>query len=216
MCVHVLYSSCPHFLSVCYAHKHLHKCSLNTNVSACEHKCVYPCGHTHTHGLHPFQHTQAFPIPSKSKNTKRAQACHPFYLEVREWVRYDEEPSALFLVAVPHGDALEAVSSLHHHRGLLHRQAAVHVLVALVVERAVQNPLETEVPVCLLSGQSRRQRQWINTQGIGPCVNGGVMGEEPSPFMVHTKARDGGSRPSSCAVIGQLKLRCELRLVSSV
>lgn len=56
----------------------------------------------------------------------------------------------LLLVAVPHADALQAVTRLHRHRGLLHRQPVVDSLIALVVQRAVQDALQPEVTVGLL------------------------------------------------------------------
>lgn len=53
-------------------------------------------------------------------------------------------------VAVSHADALKAVARLDRRGSFLHRQPAVDGLVALAVERAVQDPLQPEVPVGLL------------------------------------------------------------------
>lgn len=49
--------------------------------------------------------------------------------------------SVVLLVAVSHADALQAVARLDGRRGLLHGQPVVDGLVALVVQRAVQDAL---------------------------------------------------------------------------
>lgn len=54
------------------------------------------------------------------------------------------------LVAVSHADALQPVSGLDSGCGFLHRQPVVDGLVALVVQRAVQDALQPEVTVGLL------------------------------------------------------------------
>lgn len=59
-------------------------------------------------------------------------------------------PSVVLLVAVPHADALQAVPGLDGRRGLLARQPRVDGLVALVVQRGVQDALQPEVTVRLL------------------------------------------------------------------
>lgn len=56
----------------------------------------------------------------------------------------------VLLVAVSHADALKAVSRLDGRRGLLHRQPVVDGLIALAVQRDVQDALQPEVPVGLL------------------------------------------------------------------
>lgn len=68
--------------------------------------------------------------------------CHPMIMKF---------PGLLvLLVAVSHADALKAVSRLDGRRGLLHSQPVVDGLVALAVERGVQDALQPEVPVGLL------------------------------------------------------------------
>lgn len=65
----------------------------------------------------------------------------------------------LLLLAVSHADALHAVSSFDGRRGFLHRQPVVDGLVALVVQRAVQDALQPEVAVGLLSRWERRREE---------------------------------------------------------
>lgn len=56
----------------------------------------------------------------------------------------------VLLIAVSHADALQAVSRLDRRCGFLHRQPVVDGLVALVVQCAVQDALQPEVPEGLL------------------------------------------------------------------
>ena len=56
----------------------------------------------------------------------------------------------VLLIAVSHADTLQAVPRLDGRRGFLHRQPVVDGLVALVVQRAVQDALQPEVTVGLL------------------------------------------------------------------
>lgn len=56
----------------------------------------------------------------------------------------------VLLIAVSHADTLQAVSRLDRRCGFLHRQPVVDGLVALVVQCAVQDALQPEVPVGLL------------------------------------------------------------------
>ena len=69
--------------------------------------------------------------------------------------------SVVLHVAVSHADALQAVARLHGRRGFLHRQPVVHRLVALAVQRDVQDALQPEVTVGLLlmGGEGRRKKQ---------------------------------------------------------
>lgn len=69
---------------------------------------------------------------------------------MRQLIRTRFPGSLVLLVAVSHADALKAVSRLDGCRGLLHRQPVVDGLVALVVQRDVQDALQPEVPVGLL------------------------------------------------------------------
>lgn len=56
----------------------------------------------------------------------------------------------VLLVAVSHADALQAIARLHSRRSFLHRQPVVDGLIALVVQRAVQDALQPEVTVGFL------------------------------------------------------------------
>lgn len=47
----------------------------------------------------------------------------------------------MLLIAVSHADALQAIARLDSRRGFLHRQPVVDGLIALVVQRAVQDAL---------------------------------------------------------------------------
>lgn len=76
----------------------------------------------------------------------------------------------VLLVAVSHADALQAVSGLDGRRGFLHRQPVVDGLVALVVQCAVQDALQPEVPVGLLliwGGRKEKQQSVMSVQGAG-------------------------------------------------
>lgn len=65
----------------------------------------------------------------------------------------------VLLVTVPHADALQAVARFNRHRGFLHRQSVVDGLVALVVQRAVQDALQPEVTVGLLLKVGKKKRR---------------------------------------------------------
>lgn len=69
----------------------------------------------------------------------------------------------LLFVAVPHGDALQAVRGRHGCRGFLDSEPVVNGLVALVVQRAVQYALQPEVTVRLLNHKNKEQGERFNS-----------------------------------------------------
>lgn len=56
----------------------------------------------------------------------------------------------ILLITVSHADALKAIARLDGHCGFFHCQSVVDGLVALVVQRAIQDTLQPEVTVGLL------------------------------------------------------------------
>lgn len=79
------------------------------------------------------------------------------------------------LVAVPHTDALQAVA--HWRHGFLHHQAVVDGLVALAVQRSIQDALQPEVPVGFLfrfvegdvwetGGVGLEEERWENREDL--------------------------------------------------
>lgn len=58
--------------------------------------------------------------------------------------------SIILLITVSHADTLQAIPRLDSHCGFLHCQPVVDGLVALVVQRAIQDALQPEVTVGLL------------------------------------------------------------------
>lgn len=65
----------------------------------------------------------------------------------------------LLFIAVPHGDALQAVRGRHGRRGFLDSEPVVNGLVALVVQCAVQHALQPEVTVRLLNDKNKETKQ---------------------------------------------------------
>lgn len=84
--------------------------------------------------------------------------------------------SIVLCVAVSHADALQAVARLHGRRGFLHRQAVVHRLVALVVQRDVQDALQPEVTVGLLLMGGRGGEKSKKEKGGGERETESILG----------------------------------------
>lgn len=95
----------------------------------------------------------------------------------------------VLLVAVSHADALQAVSGLDGGCGFLHRQTVVDGLVALVVQRAVQDALQPEVTVGLLLvggwrgggveiGKRRREGKTDSILGMQRAGGGGCRSDK--------------------------------------
>ena len=82
--------------------------AVNTNMSACEHKCLYPCGHTHTHTsvLHPFRHTHTHfsSLPTQRTQKESRPAVLPVWRCESGWgMTKSPQPSSssLSLMVIP-------------------------------------------------------------------------------------------------------------------
>lgn len=72
----------------------------------------------------------------------------------------------VLFIAVPHAETLEAFACFHNCRGLLHHQPAVDVLIAPVVEHAIQDPLQPEVTVSLLLRREMDKKKQNKTEHL--------------------------------------------------